>query len=169
VPILGAVLVTALPSAGVAARALDGGQLFDAGEQVDGLPLTAVLGRDGSARFVSFVYGDCRPADDVGCAPPVEVQVWPACTRHLGLYRGAELGVAGEPERAVVRGAPAAFLDGGTRLELQTGRSTVVVFAGSRARVERVAAALRTVDGSIGPGGPFPPPVPGALEGQDTC
>jgi hypothetical protein len=163
------VLVTALPSAGVSARALDGLPLVDAGEHVDGLPLTAVLGQDGSGPFVSFVYGDCRPADDAGCAPPVEVQVWPACRRHLGLYGDAVGGVAARPERAVVRGAPAAFLDGGTRLELQTGRATVVVFAGSRARVARVAAALRAVDGSTGPGRPFPPPDPGALEGALSC
>ena len=40
--------------------------LFDAGERVDGLPLTAVLRRTDSAEHVSSVYGDCTPAADVG-------------------------------------------------------------------------------------------------------
>ena len=55
--------------------------LYDAGDRVDGLPLVAVLGRDDTADFVSFVYGDCTAGDDEGCAPPAEVQVWPACRR----------------------------------------------------------------------------------------
>ena len=59
--------------------------LYDAGDRVDGLPLVAVLRRDDTADFVSFVYGDCTAGDDEGCAPPAEVQVWPACRRNLRL------------------------------------------------------------------------------------
>ena len=58
-----------------------------AGDNVDGLSLTAVV-RGGDAGYVSFVYGDCEAADDAGCAPPAEVQVWPACLRHLADARG---------------------------------------------------------------------------------
>ena len=138
-----------------------------AGEAVDGLPLTAVL-RGGDPGYVSFVYGDCEASDDAGCAPPVEVQVWPACRRHLGLYeRGPPLGPS--VERVAVRGVPAAFLDDSTRLELQTGRSTVVVFAGSRGRALRVVAALRSADGSIPAGVALPAPEQGALEGSGPC
>jgi hypothetical protein len=138
-----------------------------AGDSVDGLPLTAVL-RGAGARYVSFVYGDCEAGDDAGCAPPAEVQVWPACRRHLGFYqRGSPFGPA--VEQVAVRGVPAMFLDDGTRLELQTGRSTVVVFAGARARALRIAAALRSADGSIPADVPLPPPEDGALAGSVPC
>ena len=137
-----------------------------AGDNVDGLPLTAVL-RSGDPGYVSFVYGDCEASDDVGCAPPVEVQVWPACRRYLGLY---ERRSPGPPvEHGVVRGVPAAFLDDGTRIELQTAMATVVVFAGSRGRALRVAAALRAVDGSTPPGVALPAPGQGALDGSAPC
>jgi hypothetical protein len=59
------------------ARAFDEFPLYSAGADVDGLPLTAVLRRDGTASFVSFVYGDCVASGDSGCAPPAEVQLWP--------------------------------------------------------------------------------------------
>jgi len=150
------------------ARSFTGFPLFYAGQEVDGLPLTAILRRDDGADYVSFVYGDCEATDDAGCAPPVEVQVWAACRRHLGLYeRGPPFGPA--VERAAVRGVPAAFLDDGARLELQTGRSTVVVFAGARGRALRIAAALRSADGSIPAGAALPVPDQGALEGSAPC
>jgi hypothetical protein len=143
--------------------------LFDAGTSVDGLPLTAVLRRDDTANFVSFVYGDCVAGDDAGCAPPVEIQVWPACARNLALYDAGHAAAGPAPEPAVVRGVPGALFDGGTRLELETGRSTVVVFAGSRARVLRVAAALRAVDGSVRRGAPLPPAAAYARGGAMGC
>jgi hypothetical protein len=141
--------------------------LFDAGERVNGLPLTEVLHRSGPAQHVSFVYGDCTPADDGGCAPPVEIQVWPACRRNLHLYDGGPPGTP-LPERTTVRGAPAAFFEDGQRLELQTSRSTIVVFATSRARALGVAGALRAV-GKPYDGARLPPPDPGALEGTLGC
>lgn len=139
--------------------------LYDTGDRVDGLPLVAVLRRQDTADFISFVYGDCIAGDDAGCAPPVEVQVWPACRRYLSLYDS--LSGVPVPERTTVRGVPAAFPDG-DRLELQTGRSTVVVFGDSRARILRIAAALRPV-GERAPRGPLPPPERGALDGTLDC
>ena len=141
--------------------------LYDAGGRVDGLPLVAVRRRDDTADFVSFVYGDCSAGDDMGCAPPAEIQVWPACRRNLGLYDSSLAGAL-EPEMVVVRGATAAFFDDGTRLELQTGTSTVVVFAGSRERVLRIAAALQPV-GEAPSSDPLPAPAPGALDGRVRC
>jgi len=142
--------------------------LFNAGERVDGLSLVAVLRREGTADFVSFVYGDCVAGDDTGCAPPVEVQVWPACRRHLGLYDEVLPGGA-PPERITVRGVPALLFEDGTRLELETGRSTAVVFAGTRTRVLRIAAALRAVDGTVSPGRPLPQPTRGQEGGALDC
>jgi hypothetical protein len=129
------------------------------GERADGLPLTTALE---SPDRLSFVYGDCLPTGDAGCAPPVEIQVWRACRRHRSLYR-SPLGPAGEA--VTVRGVPGLAFDGRRRIELQTGRSTIVVFADSAARAERVAAALRSDDGRIRPGDRLPVPEPGALEG----
>jgi hypothetical protein len=149
------------------AGTLDDRAFYFAGGRVEGLPLTAVLRRSDTAEFVSFVYGDCTPDDDLGCAPPIEIQVWPACRRSLALYDSSLLGPT--LERTTVRGVPAAILDGGTRLELQTGRATVVVFGDSPGRVGRVARALRAVDGSVSVRQPLPPPEPGALEGEIPC
>jgi hypothetical protein len=149
------------------ARAFEEYPLFFAGDRVDGHALVAVLRRSDSAEFVSFVYGDCTPVDGMGCAPPIEIQVWPACRRHLALYGS----VPGDPdvERTTVRGVPAAVLDGGAQLELQTGRSTIVVFGDSRGRVARVARALRAV-GDV-PSAPqeLPPPEQDAPESALTC
>jgi hypothetical protein len=150
------------------ARAFDEFPLYDAGDPVDGLPLVAVLRRDDTARYVTFVYGDCAPGDDAGCAPPAEIQIWPACRRNLALY-GASSPEGPSGERTTIRGVPALSLDEGTRLEIQTGRSIVVVFADSRARALRVAGALRAVNGSVPAGEPLPQPAPGALEGTLVC
>jgi hypothetical protein len=149
------------------ARALDDRPLYFAGERVEGLQLVTVLRRSDTADFVSFVYGDCTPQDDMGCAPPIEIQVWPACRRHLALYGSSPSGPA--VERTIVRGVPAAVLDGGAQLELQTGRSTIVVFGDSHGRVTRVARALRAVSGSPSARQALPPPEPGALEGEIPC
>lgn len=150
------------------ARAFDEFPLYNAGDRVDGLPLVAVVRRDDTARYVSFVYGDCVPGDDAGCAPPAEIQVWPACRRNLALYDGSPPS-SPAAERTTIRGVPAVSLDDGTRLEIQTGRSTVVVFADSRARALRIAGSLRALNGSVPASTSLPQPAPGALEGNLVC
>jgi hypothetical protein len=142
--------------------------LYSAGERVDELPLAAVLRRDDTSRYVSFVYGDCVASSDAGCAPPAEIQVWPACRRNLALYEGAESG-GGPVERLTLRGVPAALFDDGTRLELETDRSTIVVFAGTRGRALRLAAALRSLDDSVPPGHPLPKPARSQEGGEMGC
>lgn len=141
--------------------------LYDAGDRVDGLPLTTVLRRDDAADFVSFVYGDCTAQDDQGCAPPLEIQVWPACKRNLALYDSSAPG-APAPEHVMVRGMPAAFFEDGDRLELETGRSTVVIFAGSRSENLLVAAALRAL-GKHATCAQLPAPEAGAVAGTVRC
>jgi hypothetical protein len=125
-----------------------------------------VLRRSDSAEYVSFLYGDCVPDGDTGCAPPVEIQVWPACRRHLALYAPSS---GPDLERVTVRGVPGAVLDHGTRLEVQTGRSTIVIFADSRQRLSRLAAELRPLDSRTAAGVPLPQPAPGAMEGRLAC
>jgi hypothetical protein len=124
------------------ARAFDEYPLVYAGERVVELPLVAVVRRDDTARYVSFVYGDCRASAEAGCAPPAEIQVWPAESRHAAVYDSAAPGTP-IPERTTIRGSPAAFFDDGTRLEIYLERVTVVVFSDSRARVLEIARALR--------------------------
>lgn len=125
------------------ARTFDEFPLYYAGEEVDGLPLTAVLARADGARYVSFVYGDCTPSTDAGCAPPAEIQVWPASARGLGSYDpAAPASPPITPTR--LRGVSAAFV-GETQLELYPPRVTVVVFAEDRQRAVAIAEALRCV------------------------
>jgi hypothetical protein len=151
-----------------AARGLPGGAPYFAGASVAGLPLTAVERRSDSARYVSVLYGDCLAVDHQGCALPLEIQTWPACVRSLADYDESDP-LAPRPERMRVRGVPAAVLDEGRQLELQTGSSTVVIFGESRALVNRAAAALRRADGGDRAGDPLRPPVPGAMEGTLAC
>lgn len=127
------------------ARRFDEFPLYYAGQEVDGLPLTAVLRRDDRADYVSFVYGDCTPASDAGCSPPAEVQVWGSADRNAGSYDGS---VPGAPplEHTRIRGRPAAFVGDGA-LEIYADESTVVVFAGTLERRRAIARALRCVRG----------------------
>ena len=123
------------------ARSFDEFPLYYAGEEVDGLPLAAVLRRDESADYVSFVYGACTPSPDSGCAPPAEVQVWPSGVRSAGSYDASPGAPVLEPSR--IRGRPAAFVGDGMQLELYTEESTIVVFADTRERLLAVARGLR--------------------------
>jgi hypothetical protein len=147
------------------ARAVDEFLLFSPGRSADGQPLTVVLRRHDTASYVSFVYGDCAAEGDTGCAPPAEVQVWPLCRRSLALY-GSGVGAGSvRPEPVRVRGVPGAFFDQGTRLELETGQSLVVVFAGSREQALEIAGELEAVDGSVAAGSDLPPPAAGRGRG----
>jgi hypothetical protein len=133
------------------ARRLDEFPLFYAGERVAGFPLVAIVRRDDTARYVSFVYGRCEPAPlEGGCAPPVEIQVWPNDARNAGSYGASALG-SPAPERTTVRGLPAAHVGDG-QLEIYASDSTVVVFSASRERGLAVAAALRCLRGGTAAG-----------------
>jgi hypothetical protein len=152
--------------------------LFWVGESYAGLPLAAITRRRpepgaDTTDYVSFLYGSCRPPPGGGCAPPLEIQVWPACVRTLADYRLTPF--SGEPlphEMLVVRGVPSAFFHESTassRLELYTGRVSVVLFGTGRDRLVAAAAAIRGVNVEARPEEPLPPPVPGALAGELSC
>jgi hypothetical protein len=127
------------------ARAFEEYPLAYAGEEVDGLPLTAILTRDDTARYVSFVYGDCIAQSDGGCAPPAEVQAWPASARNPGSFETSAPG-SPVPEPTRIRGVPAAFV-GETQVELYAPGATVVVFARTRERAVAIANELRCMRG----------------------
>jgi hypothetical protein len=151
------------------ARAFTGFPIYYAGERVDDFPLVAVLRRDDTADYVSFVYGDCLlTVGDHGCAPPAEIQVWRGCRRGAELYDRSAPASPAPPERTTIRGAPAALIDDGTRVELFTRGATIVVFAGSRTRARRLAEALRPVRASQPSSEPLPPPAESG-EGSVGC
>jgi hypothetical protein len=157
--------------------------LYSLGPSHQGLPLTTIIRRcdypspNGRANYVSYIYGDCDPAPvpgekyvDGGCAPPLEVQVWPACERSVADYDFPA------PELAERRGVPsAAFAD---RVELYTGASTVVVFAASQEAAEQAAGAVEAAPPDVSaleaaesaqPSTTLPSPVAGAVNGALRC
>jgi hypothetical protein len=148
------------------ARAFSEFPVYSAGASVDGIPLVAVLRRSNGPNYVSFIYGDCDASDELGCAPPAEVQVWPACMRNISMY-DPEFGPS--YTRSEVRGAPAFTFEDGHRVEIQTAESTVVVFGQTRELVARVSARLEGVNVPVQAAERLPPPAAGALEGKLRC
>jgi hypothetical protein len=139
-----------------ASKRFDRYELYYLGRSFAGLPLT-------DAGAGEFIYGDCDPGDDEGCAPPIEIQNYSACERNLSSYTGQG---SGPEKRLRVRGVPAAVFEDGGRIEVYTGRTTVVIF--SDEATLRAAEALRPIRGK-GPTVKLPPPAPGALEGKARC
>ena len=150
------------------------------GSSYEGLPLVATLREKGrpvpgepiAANTVAFVYGDCEPTGDAGCAPPLVVETWPACRRNPSVYTLTPYSPYPVDEKRKVRGVPAFFYDGHGRLELSTGRVTVVLHSdGDRARgrkfLLRAALALEPVNAPASRR--LPPPAPGALAGELKC
>jgi hypothetical protein len=123
--------------------------------------------------LVTRMYGRCEAADGEGCAPPLEVQTWPACERNLALYHRYP-SPDGDPvpyTEAEVRGVPAAIFDEGRRIEVYTGDVTVVIFADTPPLARRAAASLRgSMHGApLQADEPLPAPMAGALEGKLPC
>jgi hypothetical protein len=154
--------------------------LYSLGQSFEGLALTSITYRDdpiaanepSRANYVGYIYGDCTiAAGDEACAPPLEVQVWPACVRNASSYQltptpGSEL----PHTDVVVRGAPGAVYEDGYRLEVYTGDETVVIFGSNQAQLFRAADSLASVNGGgIAPGAKLPAPVAHAMAGELTC
>jgi hypothetical protein len=166
-------------------------EAFSAGGSPLGLPLTATLRRcdigteegEPGANYVSYIYGECEYRNpengDGGCAPPLEVQTWPACRRSLANYTYEGKPLPHEPLPDERRAEVAGFEEGG-RLEVYSGSSTVVVFANDPEVAQKVLSLLR-------PQAPDSPPAtraseleteipqelvapdPGATEGKLAC
>jgi hypothetical protein len=143
------------------ARAFEDFPLYAPGEAHDDLPLTAVVRRFEDSpnappvreNYVDFIYGTCDTSAG-GCAPPLSVQVWAACERNPMAYG---------PDEAEgpfdLRGVPAYFFEGGRRLELSTGTSTVVIFSTGRDAALSAANALEGINNQVPAGTPLPPPA----------
>jgi hypothetical protein len=121
--------------------------------------------------FSSVIYGDCD-ASDGGCAPPLEIQTWPACDRSFADYDFSPLFFP-KPRLRRLRGVPSARFKGGDeRLELYTGDVTVAIWGDGAGRVARAAEALRTTPQSpvsVAPNGPLPRAVRGHIRGTLFC
>lgn len=156
--------------------------LFSLGDSYQGLPLTTIIRRcdnstssgDGSANYVSYIYGDCTPppGSDSGCAPPFEVQVWPACERTFADYDDGTLSMGSISE------IPSA--DFGDRVELYSGDATVVVFGPSEKSALSAAESVAPAGDAVAPtavpeatdqdyNSHLRPPEEGATAGKLTC
>lgn len=105
------------------------------------LPVEVRRPREARLNFVSYLYGDCRPPPgEGGCPLPLEIQTWPRCEREPSDY---DIGHHNPLQaKLTMRGVPAHLYEGGLRLEVYTGESTVVVFGTDPARVLRAGRAL---------------------------
>jgi hypothetical protein len=154
---------------------------YDAGPEVKGLRKAKTLrrcepdvGAPTRINMVAALYGSCEPKGDAGCAPPVQVQSWPACERNLALYEkypGPDGGRAIEYTRTSLRGVPAAIFDGGRRIELYTGDATIAVFGENEGLARAAALRLSGVhDGRIvNEREDLPAPADDAIAGKLAC
>jgi hypothetical protein len=148
---------------------------YSLGSSFEGLPLTAKLRRLEDARpgerfgpdFFSYIYGDCKATGDRSCPSPLEVQSWAACKRNLSSYALTPDGRPLPHRNTKIRGVPAAIFEDGYRLEVYTGRTTVVIFGVQPTQIRRAADAIRAVGASKT--STLPPPAPGALQGKLAC
>lgn len=116
---------------------------------VECMPPRSRIAVDGPLRPVGYVYlsyGTCNFHLEP-CQDPLEIQTWAECSRDPNSYT-PERGSAPplDPSQLVkVRAAPelpATSFNGGTRLELYGGGSTVVIFAPDATLAARAAQAL---------------------------
>jgi hypothetical protein len=156
------------------ARAFTDWPLYNTGSSFAGLPLTAIL-RHRVARpfdpevtkirpnYVSFIYGDCRPEGEAGCAPPLEIQISPACR-----LRPSDIGLPAHG-KASIRGAEAALYEEGAKLVLAAGRSTITIYGRSQVEVVEAARALRGVNVRLAASERLPAPAAEARAGAARC
>lgn len=108
---------------------------FWLGPSFDGLPLTSQ--DSGSNVAETYIYGDCTPPPDGGCAPPAAVQNRTTCERNV-----VALDVVPSSVRLVRGGGIAAWYERGS-VDVATGRTTATIFASTSARAARAVRALR--------------------------
>jgi hypothetical protein len=156
------------------AKGFSGFALYDAGDSVAGFQLNAVektVDAEHGTTNITFLYGDCIPPQDAsgryegGCPPPVQVQVWNGCVRNPTVYGGVG---APQGDHLIIRGVPALSFDNGSRVEMYTGRSTVVIFADPKF-VPEVAAAIRGVTNSVPAELDLPAPAADVMNGTAKC
>ena len=166
-------------------------EIFSAGPAVAGLPLSATVRRcdtdapayEAPANRITYIYGHCEtpPEGETGCAPPLEVQTWPACQRNRAGYsfEGEPL-----PYRELPRHGAAEVVEFDfaleNRVEVYTKSSTIVIFADSpelgRKAVEFLTPqevgkppVTNAADLQGSPPEGLEPPTEGAMKGDLRC
>jgi len=120
---------------------------------------------------VLYTYGECEPIPgdntEGRCSFPLSVQSWPRCERDpsdLDTTRGNPL-----KEKRTIRGVPVHLYEGGYRVEVYAGETTVIMYGDDRAQLLRAARALvkapakpkdPVTDGDTGKPLPSPPSEP---------
>jgi hypothetical protein len=138
---------------------------YDLGPEFEGLPASHAYRRcdpqgrpSGRANFHATIYGDCViEAGQQACAPPLEVQTFPACERP-GDYRFGPGNAPMPREETRIAGRDAAIFAEGGRVEVYTKTATVVLFGDDLAQLRRAAAQIRP-SGASEPN-PFPCQAP---------
>ncbi len=126
------------------------------GRSFEGHPLARVEGEGEHARFV---YGVCAKTEEfdsgTGCWPPLEIKIEPVADAHPGAYAASI-----ECEWSDQRGALVATLASAHTLHVFTGRQTITLIGPDLSVLRRAVRELRTLDRTVGPGGPLSPPSP---------
>jgi hypothetical protein len=127
---------------------------YYAGNRVNGLPATSAevscerrYEDEGPSGYVDFGYGSCNASSEEeggGCTLPFDIQSAPLCSRHPALYTTPD-GQIKPDGRLRIRGVPAAWYEGKSRLELYTRRTTIIVFGDHPRSIRRVALRLHKV------------------------
>lgn len=126
------------------------------GLRFQGLSLTAADGLQNYNPTIgeSLQYGTCDPGHGPlhtgGCVLPLQVTtvVW---RRHNNAGFGAQRNI-------ILRGVPATVFNGGSSIELYTGKVAIDVVADTPARALAAAQALRPLNAPGGAQGPLPLP-----------
>lgn len=117
---------------------------------------------------LSLIYGDCVVSGDVGCSPPLEIQIWPSCQRPLAQAKA----LGGRAVSSEELGVPTVEL--ANRTEIATEEETVVVFGAPDLRDQAITqlhpanerarqAVLAKNDGTL------PAPASGVLVAGKSC
>jgi hypothetical protein len=107
------------------------------GSRLGGFALTEILvPPEGAGDSTSFIYGDCEPSGDAGCAPPLEIQTWDICDRFPDGSSSAAL--------VDLRGAKGEYAPDEGRAEVYTGSKAAVIFSDPELS-ERAVDELRPV------------------------
>jgi len=143
------------------AREFNAYPLYWAGERFEKLDVSYVsLGGEA----VGFTYGTCEITGDHGCAPPLQIQIFPLCF-HLDVAAANRVWT-----RRQIRGAPVGVFDAApVMFTQQTQLKVYGSDPGMALRALRALRSLNDVPPQIGPVGSIPPPAPGVLEGTALC